>query len=150
MPQSLAKILVHVVFSTKNRADLIPVEIESELFPYIHGIIANHDSKLITANGTSNHVHLLISLGRTIDVSTLIGEIKRSTSLWIKTKDDRFGNFYWQEGFGAFRSGNHRRRRYRNTSQSRNCITQNLVLKNEFRELLNRYEVEYDERYVWD
>ena len=80
-------------FQRKNRVDLVPVEIENELFPYMHGVIANHESKLITGNGTSNHVHLLISLGRTIDVSGLIGEIKRSTSLWIKTKDDRFENF---------------------------------------------------------
>jgi REP element-mobilizing transposase RayT len=150
MPQSLAKILVHAVFSTKNRADLIPVEIENDLFPYIHGITANHESKLITANGTSNHVHLLISLGRTIDISGLIGEIKRSTSLWIKTKDDRFENFYWQEGFGAFSIGQSEVPILSKYIANQKLHHAKYGFKDEFRGLLKRYEVDYDERYVWD
>ncbi len=77
MPQSLFKILVHVVFSTKNRVDLIAPEIESDLFGYIHGIIENNDSKLIIANGTANHVHLLVSLAKIISISELVGDIKR-------------------------------------------------------------------------
>ena len=80
MPQSLVKILIHVVFSTKNRADLIVTEIGSGLFAYIHGIVENNKSKLIIANGTMNHIHLLISLGRTMGISELIGDIKRDSS----------------------------------------------------------------------
>ena len=80
MPQSLFKILIHVVFSTKNRIDLIKPEIETDLFGYIHGIIENNGSKLIIANGTANHVHLLISLGKKVDVPELIGDIKRDSS----------------------------------------------------------------------
>ena len=64
MPQSLVKVLVHIVFSTKDRIDLIPHELEAELYRYIHGIIENKHAKLIIASGTANHVHLLISLGR--------------------------------------------------------------------------------------
>jgi len=64
MPQSLVKLLVHIVFSTKNRGDLIMPEIEDGLSGYLHGIIENNKSKLILANGTANHVHLLISLGK--------------------------------------------------------------------------------------
>jgi putative transposase len=64
MPQSLVKILVHIVFSTKNRADLIKPESENELYGYIHGIVENNTSKLIIANGTSDHIHLLVSLGK--------------------------------------------------------------------------------------
>ncbi len=82
MPQSLFKILIHVVFSTKNRIDLIKPEIETDLFGYIHGIIENNGSKLIIANGTANHVHLLISLGKKVDVPELIGDIKRDSSTW--------------------------------------------------------------------
>jgi REP element-mobilizing transposase RayT len=150
MPQSLAKILIHTVFSTKNRADLIPVEIESELFHYIHGINANHDSKLITGNGTSNHVHLLISLGRTIDISSLIGEIKRSSSMWIKTKGDGFENFYWQEGFGAFSIGQSQVAAISEYIGKQKTHHAKYCFKDEFRELLKKYEVDYDERYVWD
>lgn len=91
MPQSLVKILVHIVFSTKNRVDLIVPEIETGLYGYIHGIIENNKAKLITANGTANHSHFLVSLGRN-DVSELIGDIKRDSSGWAKKNG--MSNFY--------------------------------------------------------
>lgn len=80
MPQSLVRNLIHVVFSTKNRADLIVPEVENDLFGYVSGIVENNKSKLIIANGTENHVHLLISLGKTLSISELIGDIKRDSS----------------------------------------------------------------------
>ena len=105
MPQSLVKILVHVVFSTKNRADLIAPEVENDLYGYIHGIVENNKSKLLAANGTTNHVHLLISLGKNVDVSRIVGDVKRGSSTWIKTRGAQFSDFYWQEGYGAFSIG---------------------------------------------
>ena len=83
MPQSVIKVLVHIVFSTKDRIDLIDPQIEEELYKYIHGVAKNNGSRLITGNGTANHSHLLVSLGK-VDVPKLIGDIKRSTSLWMK------------------------------------------------------------------
>jgi putative transposase len=90
MPQSLVKLLIHAVFSTKNRADLIIPEIEDNLFGYMSGIVENNKSKLILANGTENHIHLLISLGKTLSISELIGDIKRDSSVWIKNKIRNF------------------------------------------------------------
>jgi putative transposase len=90
MPQSLVKLLIHAVFSTKNRADLIIPEIENNLFGYMSGIVENNKSKLILANGTENHIHLLISLGKTLSISELIGDIKRDSSVWIKNKIRNF------------------------------------------------------------
>ncbi len=80
MPQSLVKILVHIVFSTKNRADLIVPEIEAGLYAYIHGIVEGNRARLITANGTTNHSHFLVSLGRNND-SELIGDISPKSSI---------------------------------------------------------------------
>ena len=68
MPQSIVRMLAHIVFSTKNRADLIAPEIENDLFGYIHGIVENNGSKLIIANGAANHIHLLVSLPKKIDI----------------------------------------------------------------------------------
>ena len=82
MPQSLVKIIVHVVFSTKDRVDLISLEIETELFKYIGGIVKGVGGRLIVANGTANHIHLLISIGR-LDIGDMIGHLKRDTSLWV-------------------------------------------------------------------
>ena len=149
MPQSLVKVLIHVVFSTKNRADLIVPEIEAGLFGYINGIVENNKSKLIIGNGTLNHIHLLISLGRTMDISQLIGDIKRSSSLWVKTQGD-FGNFYWQEGYGAFSIGQSQVQGVVDYIRDQKEHHGEKDFKTEFRILLKKYDVEYDERYVWD
>ena len=150
MPQSLFKILVHIVFSTKNRADLITPEIENALFGYIHGIVENNGSKLIVAGGTANHIHLLVSLGKKIDVPELIGDIKRDSSSWIKEQDANFSNFYWQKGYGAFSIGQSQVETVVNYINNQKEHHKKKVFKEEFRELLKKYEVDYDERYVWD
>ncbi len=147
MSQSLIKILVHFVFSTKDRIDLIPLELENELYKYIHGIIENNSARLIVAGGTGNHIHLLISIGKT-NVSTLIGDIKRSTSVWMKKKG--VAKFYWQNGYGAFSIG-----------QSQVAVVSRYIrgqkehhskqdYKTVFRSLCEKYQVEIDERYAWD
>ena len=150
MPQSLFKILAHIVFSTKNRGDLIAPEIENGLFGYIHGIVENNHAKLIIANGTANHIHLLVSLPKKIDVPELIGDIKRDSSVWMKEQNASFDNFYWQKGYGAFSIGQ---------SQVENVVSYikrqkehhaKQDFKDEYRLLLKKYEIEFDERYVWD
>ena len=147
MPQSLVKLLAHVVFSTKNRVDLIDSQIEDRLFGYIHGIIENNKSKLILAGGTSNHIHLLISLAKTVDISKLIGDVKRESSLWMKQHQK---NFYWQEGYGAFSIGQSQVPSVTKYIANQKQHHAKQEFKEEFRELLKKYEVDYDERFVWD
>lgn len=149
MPQSLFKLLVHIVFSTKNRADLIAPEIENDLFGYMRGIVENNDAKLIIANGTTNHVHLLISLPKKIDVPELIGDIKRDTSKWIKS-DKGVTDFYWQKGYGAFSVGQSQVEVLINYIKRQKEHHAKQDFKDEFRTLLKRYEIDYDEQYVWD
>ena len=148
MPQSLFKILVHIVFSTKNRADLIAPEIENELFKYFHGIIENNGAKLIIANGTANHVHLLISFGKNLNIPELVGDLKRDSSKWIKTKG--FENFYWQKGYGAFSIGQSQIEATVKYIENQKAHHQKQDFKDEYRALLRKYEIDYDERYVWD
>ena len=150
MPQSLVKILVHVVFSTKNRADLILPGVENNLYGYINGIVENNKSKLILANGTTNHIHLLVSLGKTIDISELVGDIKRDSSKWIKAKSKNFENFHWQEGYGAFSIGQSQVPDVLKYITNQKEHHQKKDFRDEFRALLRKYEVEYDERYIWD
>ena len=150
MPQSLVKILVHFVFSTKNRADLIFPEIEEALFRYIHGIVENNDSKLIIAGGTTNHIHLLISLGKQTGVPDLIGDIKRDSSTWIKTKDENFADFYWQKGYGAFSVGQSQVETVVNYIKNQKEHHKKQNFRDEYRALLKKYEIDFDEKYVWD
>ena len=150
MPQSLFKMLAHIVFSTKNRADLIAPEIENDLFGYIHGIIENNNSKLIIANGTANHVHLLVSLGKKIDIPELVGDIKRDSSSWIKKQDADYSNFYWQKGYGAFSIGQSQVETITNYIENQKEHHRKHDYKSEFRAWLAKYEIDFDEKYVWD
>jgi putative transposase len=86
MAQTLVSALFHVVFSTKNRADLIPQEIEGELYAYIGGIAQAFAARLLAAGGTANHIHMLLSVSKNYLLPDLIGAIKRDSSKWIKTK----------------------------------------------------------------
>ena len=105
MAQTLVSLYVHLIFSTKNRTNLISPEIEPDLFSYIGGILNNNKSKLMAANGTSDHVHLLISLSKNLGLSELVRDIKRDSSVWIKKQDSQFNSFHWQDGYGAFSIG---------------------------------------------
>ena len=150
MPQSLATLLIHIIFSTKNRANLIAPEIENELFSYIGGIVKNNQSVLIAANGTPNHVHLLISFSKNIALSSLIGDIKRDSSKWLKTKDIKFNNFQWQDGYGAFSISQSQTDTVKKYIERQKIKHRIVTFEDEFREFLKRYETNYDERYVWD
>jgi REP element-mobilizing transposase RayT len=150
MPQSLVKMLVHIVFSTKNRADLITHDIENDLFGYMNGIVENNNSKLILVNGTTNHIHMLISLGKILSISELVGDIKRSNSSWIKKQDSQFSKFYWQEGYGAFSVGQMEVDIVMKYIAKQKKHHRQKDFKTGFRGFLDKYEIEYDERYVWD
>src|SRR6185503_6397133 len=105
MAQTLVNLLIHLIFSTKNREPLITREIEPELFAYMGGILKNRESRLLDAGGTANHVHLLISQSKNIGLSSLMKDVKKDSSSWIKTKGIGFRNFHWQDGYGAFTIG---------------------------------------------
>src|SRR5438034_6616988 len=102
MAQTLVSLMVHVIFSTKNREPLITPEIEPELFAYIGGILKNNESRLLDAGGTADHIHLLISQSKNISLSSLMKDVKKDSSSWIKTKGKGFRTFHWQDGYGGF------------------------------------------------
>jgi len=150
MPQSLAAIYVHLVYSTKNRQPLIRPEIEEELRRYHAGILRALDSPMICSDGTADHIHTLFRLGRKTSVAAVVEELKKSSSKWIKTKGQEFSDFYWQSGYGAFsigQSGVDDVKRYIANQKEHHRVK---TFQEEFRCLLAKYEVEYDERYVWD
>src|SRR5258705_10322629 len=105
MAQTFVTLMVHVIFSTKNREPFITPEIEPELFAYMGGILRNHESRLMDAGGTADHVHLLMSQSKNIALSSLLKDVKKDSSSWIKRKGNAFRNFHWQDGYGAFSIG---------------------------------------------
>ena len=150
MPQSLANILVHLVFSTKDRTRWIEDDWRDELHGYIGGIIRAHGGDLLAAGSVEDHIHLLFPLPRTISVADLVREIKSGASRWIHDHPSRPQNFHWQAGYGIFSiSPAHkgdvtayiaRQREHHHT----------VTFQDEYRRLLKKYAIPHDERYLWD
>jgi REP element-mobilizing transposase RayT len=104
MPQSFAPLHCHVVFSTKHREPQIRTEFQSRLYDYVGGILRNHSCALISAGGMPDHVHLLVSLSRTLSIADAVRIIKSNSSMWIHDELQLRG-FQWQTGYGAFAVG---------------------------------------------
>jgi len=150
MPQSLANVLVHLIFSTKNRHPLIRSDVEDELYRYLVSVCRACDCPAHQVGGTENHVHIVCSLSRTTTVSKLIEEIKKSSSKWIKTKGGRCAKFSWQNGYGAFSIGQSQLPAVKRYIARQKEHHRKKTFQEEFREFLVKYRIQYDERYVWD
>ncbi|MBI4750501.1 MAG: IS200/IS605 family transposase [Acidobacteria bacterium] len=150
MGQSLTSLLVHVVFSTKHRRNIISPDIEPELFAYISQVSKSHNSPCLAINGTANHVHLLIVLSKNLALSNLVRDLKRNSSRWIKTKGPKFNDFEWQDGYGAFtigQSGVDTVKRYISRQKIHHHQS---AFEVELKELLTRYQIEFDENHLWE
>jgi REP-associated tyrosine transposase len=150
MPQSLSSVLIHLIFSTKNREPFITDTIEKELHPYIATIFRGLKSPSLTIDGTTDHVHTLFSLSRVIKIADLVEEVKTESSKWIKTKGQEFRNFHWQRGYGAFSIGQSQVPILKRYIARQKVHHQRVTFQDEYRKFLKSYGIEYDERYVWD
>ncbi len=139
MAQTLVSLYFHVIFSTKNRAELITPEVEPDLFAYIGGILNNNKSKLLAANGVSDHIHLLISLSKNLGLSELVGDIKRDSSVWIKKQDSQFRSFHWQDSYGGFSVGQSQINNVKNYIARQKIKHAKTDFKSEFRGFLRKY-----------
>ncbi len=150
MGQSLVKNYIHLIFSTKHRQPLIIPEVEQELHAYLGGICKRMECTPIKVGGYIDHIHILCRLSKKVALVKLLEEVKSHSSKWMKTQADELKQFYWQDGYGAF---------------SVNPAEVDVVIKyianqkehhrkktfqEEYRAFLKKYNVEYDERYVWD
>ncbi len=150
MGQSLVRNYIHLVFSTKQRQPLIHPPVEVELHKYLGGICNKLDCQVITVGGHPDHVHILCMLSKKITLIKLMEELKSHSSKWIKTLGVGYERFYRQDGYGAFSV---------NPSEIDTVITyiakqkehhRKKTFQEEYRSFLKKYNVEYDERYVWD
>lgn len=150
MPQSLASLLAHVVFSTKHRKPWISDEIRDELHAYFGGIVGNFNGTLLHAGSVEDHIHLLVALPRTCSPAKLVEEIKTGSSKWIKLKGRQYAGFYWQSGYGIFSLSPSHRPALERYLDSQKEHHQRESFQDELRRLLAKYEIAFDERYVWD
>ena len=151
MPQSLAKVYLHLVFSTKKR---LPFLNESSLregtHAYLAGACRQLDSPSLLIGGVADHVHILCALGRQITIADLIRELKRESSKWIKEQSEGLHGFGWQNGYGAFSvSPSHLTALKRYIADQIEHHRQE-PFQDDLRRLFRKYGIQYDERYVWD
>ena len=150
MPQSLVKNYIHICFSTKERFPFIDHQIKQELFAYLGGICKNLESYAIEIGGVEDHIHILCNLSRKIALMKLIEELKSHSSKWIKTKGDKYSTFYWQNGYGGFSVNPTEVENVKRYIKNQENHHKNKPFKDEYRSLLKKYDMEFDETYVWD
>lgn len=150
MSQSLVKNYVHLVFSTKYREEFIYPPIEDELYAYLGGECKRLECQPIKIGGYTDHVHVLCMLSKKIALMYLLEQIKSHSSKWMKTKSDDLAGFYWQDGYGAFSVNPAEIDRVISYIENQKIHHSTLTFQDEYRAILKRYKVDYDERYVWD
>jgi putative transposase len=149
MSQSLSCVLIHLVFSTKDRVPVLDFSVRLALNAYLATVSRNLGCECFRVGGAADHVHLAIRISRTITTARLVEDLKTSSSKWLKTQSTALTGFAWQGGYGAFSIGPaslEALTRYIDTQEEHHRTR---TFQQEYRKLLERYGVDYDERYIW-
>jgi REP-associated tyrosine transposase len=150
VPQSLSKVILHIIFSTKNREPFLDSDVRPRIHAYLATICRDLGAELVRVGGIADHVHIVMTLPRTLSQAQLIEQIKTASSKWIKELDARYRTFFWQRGYGAFSVSPSQLEpvlQYVETQQEHHRTR---TFQEEYRELLAKHGIAFDERYVWD
>jgi putative transposase len=151
MPQSLSRIWLHVVFSTKDRrAYLQNAQVRDEMFRMLGHHAKEVDCPPARVGGWSDHVHVVCGLSRTMTVVKLIEVLKRETSKWIKHCSAELDRFHWQNGYGAFSVSESILDHVIEYIDQQPEHHKRMSYQEEFRALCAKHHTEMDERYAWD
>jgi len=150
MPNTYSQIYIQVVFAVKGRENLISAKWEDELQKYICGIVNNNKQKVYAINGMSDHIHILLSIKPDVALSDLVRDIKANSSKWINEKKFVLGKFQWQEGFGAFSYAQLQLDNVIKYIDSQKEHHSKKSFREEYRELLEKFEITYDEKYLFE
>ncbi len=148
MPQSLARVPVQLVFSTKNRVPVLDPDLDERLYSYIAGIVKSEGHTPIAVGGHVDHVHVFFALSRTQAISKIVEIVKVGSGRWLQSMG--IEDFHWQVGYGVFgvsESDVPNTAKYVLNQKDHHL---NLSFKDEFRQMLEDYGIPYDEKYLWD
>lgn len=150
MPNTYSQIYIHVVFAVKGRENLVSAKWKDELYKYICGIVKGNKEKVYAINGMPDHIHILLSIKPDTALSDLMRDIKANSSKWINTKKFVKGKFQWQEGFGAFSYSQSQLGNVIGYINNQEDHHSKKSFKEEYLDLLKRFEIAYDEKYVFE
>ena len=150
MANTYHQVFVHIVFSVKHRASLIPKNKKEELHKYVNGVITGKNCKTIIINSMPDHIHILASLNPQISISDLVKDIKISTNKLINDNKWTRQTFKWQDGFGVFSYSKSQIAQVFKYLKEQEEHHKTHSFKREYLKFLNKYGVEYDQKYVFD
>jgi putative transposase len=150
MPQSLSSVIIHIIFSTKRRETWIDRDLRPRLHAYLATIGRDNGSDVYRVGGAMDHVHILATLPRTLAQANFLEEIKKHSSRWVKEINPRYGGFSWQRGYGAFSVGRDEINDLIQYVEGQEEHHRHVTFQEEYRDLLRKHGIEFDERYVWD
>ena len=150
MSQSLSYVLLHVIFSTKDRQSFLKPRIRPDVHAYLATVARNKGCEAYRVNGVEDHVHLVIRLSRTITIANLVSALKTSSSQSIKKQWSSLSQFSWQRGYGIFSVGPTYKDALCKYIDEQEEHHRGISFQDEFRKLLRKYGVSFDEAYVWD
>ena len=148
MGDALVKCVLHIVFSTKNRAELLSENIQRELYPYFGGVCRNKGLLFMAADGTKDHVHLLLALPATVTIADAVRDLKANSSRWVH---EHFSSeFKWQVGYGAFSVSSSRIKETIDYIHNQKEHHRKVTFQEEYVNFLRLYNIEYNEKYLWE
>ena len=152
MSQSVARVPLHIVFSTKEREPWLQnPNLRNDLYAYMATVLKNDvDSPALIINGVADHVHILCLLSRKFAIMKVIQEAKTETSKWIKKQSRDTSDFAWQGGYGAFAVSESNVAQVRKYIEGQETRHRRVSFQDEFRMLCERHGLELDERYAWE
>ena len=150
MPQSLSRVYVHLTYSTKEHYSFLDIGIRPRVFEYLGGICKGLECYPVIIGGHIDHVHILCLLSRKISQMKLVEELKKQSSQWVKKVDSKYSKFSWQRGYGVFSVNPKEVDVVKRYIENQDEHHKKMTFKEEFRLFLKNYNVDYDERYVWD
>jgi len=150
MPQSLARLYIHLIFSTKQRERLLSNHVRESLHAYMATVLQNLGCPPVLINSTEDHIHILFELARTVAVSQAVEDVKKFSSKWMKSHGTEFAGFAWQAGYGAFSVSESNVAAVRDYVARQQEHHRQKSFQEEYRSFLERHGVAYDERYVWE
>ena len=150
MANTYTQITIHIVFAVKNRENIIRKSYREELYKYITGIIKNKNQKLLSINGVSDHIHILIGLNPSMAISNIVRDIKNNSSRFINEKKWVLGKFQWQEGYGAFSYSRSQRPEIIAYIENQENHHKRTTFEEEYLKILKKFDVEFDEKYVFE
>lgn len=151
MAQSLARLWTHLIFSTKDRFPFLNDKVlRLEMHAYLAMILRKHNCEALIVNGVEDHVHSLFALSRTHAIASVVKEVKRTSSGWIKEASPNMSKFHWQGGYAAFSVSQSNLAEVIRYIENQEAHHKRMTFQDEYRAFLNAHKIEFDERYVWD